>query len=501
MRYLTITIFIITALLLSTAAFSDEISKKNTQAQLEGPQDITPVSKTTFLTLDECVDRALKNSARIASERFKLVSLEEQKKAALWEPFSHFYLNGKFSVVPNKCSEITAAGGLQSCDGSALPEDSFYKTNWGPTFHLEFKGGIPIPVSNKMFSGKKALEEGIKAKESMLPTLENEIRFNVHRAFYAISGAREMLYTLSEGRKHIVKARKKIEQNLKNQEGTETEIDLIKLKVFEAQLDAMEQQASQIENQGLSALSFLVQAKNGEKVNIEDRPQELVDTRLDKLENYVQYALDHRPELEALRHGIAAHKAKVKFEKSNLIPDLKFVISMRWGYTPGVDFRQNIGTDANPVYDHSVPYLYQNRYNYSTVAPGIGLIMSYPLNFGVDAHKIKQAKADMQSIMMDNKYAVKGIILQVQNIYSQILSTKKQLDALGRAKKLAKGWLSAAIQNQAAGLGASKDVKDALKEYFGIMAQIHQKITEYNIALANLDKSTGFAEKKQVELN
>ncbi|MBN2801856.1 MAG: TolC family protein, partial [Deltaproteobacteria bacterium] len=447
---------ILTILLASLNPLSSSAgeTKNSSTAEFEGPKAPSATNKShKILTLAQCIERAIKNSPKLQAESYRLVSLEESKKEALWEPFSHFSIKGVVTVVPDKCSESTWDGRLQSCDGGALPEDSYYKTTWGPSFHLEFKGGLPIPVSNKMSSGKEALDEGIKAKQSMMPSFKNEIRYNVHRAYYGIIGSREMLYTLSEGRKQLAKARQKIESNLENQEGNETEIDLIKLKVFEAQLDSMEQQAKQIETSALNALQFLVQAKQGEFVDIEDIPQTLVDSSIKNLEDYVQLAIDNRPELEALRHGIKAYKAKIKFEKSNLIPDLQFVISMRWGYTPGVDFRQNIGTEANPEYVHEVPYLYQNKYNYSSVAPGIGLVMNYPLDFGLDAHKIKRAKADLKAMMMDNTYAMKGIILQVQNVYANIDSLKKQITALENAKKLAKGWMAAAIQNQATGIG------------------------------------------------
>ena len=51
--------------------------------------------------------------------------------------------------------------------------------------------------------------------------------------------------------------------------------------------------------------------------------------------------------------------------------------------------------------------------------------------------------------------------------------------------------IAAAIQADAAGLGPAKEVKDALKEYFGIMASIHKLTGEYNIGLTKLDKVTG----------
>lgn len=70
-------------------------------------------------------------------------------------------------------------------------------------------------------------------------------------------------------------------------------------------------------------------------------------------------------------------------------------------------------------------------------------------------------------------------------------SLLETITALNKSKKIAKGWLNAAAQNHAIGLGSTKELKDALKEYFTIMGELHQRIGEYNIAIAKLDKATG----------
>ncbi|MBN2716660.1 MAG: TolC family protein [Deltaproteobacteria bacterium] len=480
--------FLVTALIASRFVSATE---------LEGPS-VPPTGTTdkgtVVLNLDELVKRAIGNSDQISAERFRLNALDFQRKAMLWEPFSQFYIQGRITMVPEKCQALNEDGGLVDCSGgnSIDADENWDEGKWGPSFHFKFQGGIPIPTSNKISAGKTALDEGIKAKSAMLPTIQNEIRYNVHRAFHAIIGAREMLYTLSEGRKHLVKSREKIEQNLANQEGTETEIDLVKIKVFEAQLDAMEQEAILIEKQGLAALNFLVKLPGGKRVDIPEDPQQIVDTDIKTLPDYQQAALDHRPELEALRHAVNAFEAKVSFQKSEFIPDLAFVVSLRAAHTPNVHFKRNTGTTANPRYeDADMPYVYENSYNYGSIYPVMGLVMSYPLDLGKDINKLKQAKAELTALVHDQKFAIEGISLEVETAYIEVTTTLDAINALNRSKRLARGWMLAAVQNHATGIGEAKEVKDALKEYFGIMAQIHQKIAAYNIGLAKLEKVTG----------
>jgi hypothetical protein len=46
-------------------------------------------------------------------------------------------------------------------------------------------------------------------------------------------------------------------------------------------------------------------------------------------------------------------------------------------------------------------------------------------------------------------------------------------------------------------MASAKDVKDALKEYFKVMASLHRATHDYNVGMAELDRVTGapFVEK------
>ena len=82
-------------------------------------------------------------------------------------------------------------------------------------------------------------------------------------------------------------------------------------------------------------------------------------------------------------------------------------------------------------------------------------------------------------------------MLEVEKAYHHVASVKESLDALEESKKLVKGWISAVLQNHAIGLAKAKDVKDALKEYFKVMASLHKTTHDYNVGMAELDRVTG----------
>jgi len=449
------------------------------EAQPEPPAAAEGPPAVVRLTLAECTARAVANSKELVAERHRLDAMQAQIEQIWWAPFSIIGAEAGFSFVPDQCvdkSILQTEGRLISCNGGAVAAEEDYSTSeWGPTFQLEVKGVLPILDFVRVTRAQEALEEAREAKAAQLPSVEQQVRYNVERAYHAIVGAREMIYTLGEGKKKLVKARELLEENLEKQEGTETETDLIKLKVFEAQIGFMEQQTLQIERTALAALRFLVGGRDAARVDIPEDPQTMIERSLEPLDAYKQRALENRPELEALRHAVKALEAKVAMRKAEFLPSLGLVADWRYGVTPG---RTDIGN-----------WLLKDSYNYNYFV--VALALSYDLDVGLDIYKLEEAKAELAALTADQGNALEAIVLEVETTYVEVSSTRDSLMELEKSKRLAKGWIAAAVQSHAAGLGPAKEVKDALKEYFQIMASIHKLTGEYNVGLAKLDKVAG----------
>jgi outer membrane protein TolC len=443
---------------------------------VEGPP------KVVRLSLDECISRAVENSRELAAERHRLAAIEAQINQVLWAPFSLFSVAGSFSMVPDRCIDtdiLDSEGRVVGCGGDAVGNDDedWWDESWGPTFRLDVKGTLPLYGFGRWSSAKEALGEAKAAAEANLPSFRHKLRYNVQRAYHGIVGAREMLYTLGEGRKKLVAAREKLERDLESQEGAETEIDLIKIKVFESEVDAMEAQTRQIERVALAALRFLVGGAGKELIDVPEDPQLQLERDLEPLETYQGLALEHRPEVAALRHALRALEAKVELKKAEFWPIIALALGWRWSRTPG---RTDVGN-----------WVLSDPYNAGGYMPYFALTMQYDLDWGLDKYALDQARAELSAMTADQQEAVEAILLEVETTYIEVTTARDGLEALDRSRRLTKGWLAAAVQSHAAGLGGSKEVKDALKEHFQIMAQTHRLIGEYNAGLAKLDKVTG----------
>jgi outer membrane protein TolC len=286
--------------------------------------------KLVQLSLDACLKRAVANSHVLQAERHRLTALDAEIKQLMWTPFSSFFIEGFATLVPDKCIDKDALeqeGIIRGCEGDedSLDEFDYKDETWGPM--LSFKAGFNIPVYTfgKITAGAKAVRAAEKAKKSQYPQFLHKVRFQVAQAYNAVAGAREMLYTIEKGRQFLKKARDKIEADLEAQEGTSTQIDLIKIKVFEGEVDQYAAQAIEIERVGLAALRVLVGGRDSSRVDIEDKPLEEDPEVLRSLGEYKDAALNRRPELKALSHAVQAMEAKVALRKAEFWPDFLLV--------------------------------------------------------------------------------------------------------------------------------------------------------------------------------
>lgn len=445
--------------------------------------------------MDEATKAALENSLELKAERHRVQAIEAQVEQVAWAPFSRFEITAFASVVPNKEIQRVAIEDPETgetyyvvvSDSMTDPDEIDFSEPWGPTLQFEIRGGVPLYTFGKISSAKDAVAEALKAKEAELPRFEYRLRELVAKAYHAVEGAREMLYTIKKGREYLDKARKKIEEDLENEEGETTQVDLIKIKVFEGEVDQYEAQAKEIESIGLSGLRFLVGSSDAGTVDIVDKPQQQRDIAIKSLEDYKKSALDNRPELEALRHAVRAMKAKVRMRKADFWPNLVLVGGWRVGYTPG---RPRLDT-----------WFLRDGYNYGPGTPWFGLALDYPLDFGMDKYRLDETRAELAALSVDQKRAMNGVILEVEKAYHHLTATKDAIKGLERSKKLVKGWIAAVTQSHAAGLSSAKEVKDALEKYFGIMAALHKLVHDFNVGVAELERVTGTTYQSQVEIS
>ncbi len=447
---------------------------------VQGSQDekTTAIDGLNRLTLDQCVKLAVANSHQLMAERHRLAALEAQVNQAFWAQFSGFEISGFASMVPDKkvdMEHLENYGAVREPGGGTSAEEDL-SGPWGPTLQVGIKGGVPVYTFGKISSAKEAVKNAHLAKKAQYPSFEHQIRYQVEQAYQAVWGAREMLYTISQGRGYLEKARKKVEGDLEEQTGSSTQIDLLKLKIFSSEIDHIEAQTVQIERVGLAALRFLVGGGKRQQIDIVDEPQQRTAQELDELNKYKKTAIAHRPEIKALRYAIKALEAKVELRRAEFWPNLLVVGGAGKAWTPGRPKLNN--------------WALRDNYNYGW-GFFFGLALDYPLDFGLDRYRLDESKAELAALTVDQKAALEGILLEVEEIYHRVAAARDGLAALARSRRLVKGWIAAELQNQATGLSSAKDVKDAIKESFQVLASIHRLTHDYNVGMAELKRATG----------
>ena len=91
----------------------------------------------------------------------------------------------------------------------------------------------------------------------------------------------------------------------------------------------------------------------------------------------------------------------------------------------------------------------------------------------------------------DERMVVRAVFLEVEEAYVKAAGAHEQLKTTKKGRKLAKSWLAAVLQGFAAGVNDTRDLKDALIEFFSMSLAHHQAVFEYNTSLAKLLKATG----------
>ena len=123
------------------------------------------------------------------------------------------------------------------------------------------------------------------------------------------------------------------------------------------------------------------------------------------------------------------------------------------------------------------------------MAPVLGLQWKYDL--GITAGKVDEAEAQLGQIQQKQALAERGIPFQVRQAYLTLQQHKANIEATREGFRNGRKWLVTAVSNFDLGIGAGKDVADAVVAYATLRADYFQAVYHYNLAWAKLDHAAG----------
>lgn len=426
-------------------------------------------ARPQLLTLEQCLSLAEQNFPRIHEARARLVAKESQLREAHTAPFSEFNVTAGAGIVP-----IWRGTTVYSPNS-----DAALTPNMGLAWQMGIEGVVPLWTFGKISNLWDAAEANVKVGQHELKKEKDAIRLEVVRAYFGVQLARDSLLLLRQVQGQLNAHLDELQERVDEGEGDD--LELLKIRMQEAELDARASEAQKSERIALAGLRFFT-GSNG-AVDIPDVPLRRVSHQLGPLGRYLEAARLYRPEINMVRAGVIARRAQLQIEQAKYYPDIGLGLSAKI-------------TRAAEMTDQRNPFAHDPA-NFAFT--GAGLVMRWKLDFFPQSARIAKAQADLEEMRAKERFALGGIAVEVEKAFAEAEDAKQRLDAWSRASQFAKQWLIKVQQGMDLGLFEEKEIVEPAKEYALKKFSEMSAVFDYNVAVAQLALSTGWDDISLVE--
>jgi len=408
-----------------------------------------------ILSLDECIDLALKDNNQIHSND-KDIQLSEAKE-----------LETHPRGIPVLKYEHRIAPVPKDLDDAA---DSFFSGDIAVFNNFKLELGAPITTFGKIKTAQELADIGINASWFQRDKTVSDVTFKIYQIYYGILLARELMELADKAHNAM---QDKIEEM--NKAKIVDQLGILKLKLLLFEVQRKVEEAKQKEALALSALKVQTGLEQDMQINIRNQELEPINFTIKPLDYYLAIARENRAEYKLLQSGLAAKEKKLKLDKLNYAPNFGWGAFFDIGKAPGVT-----GEDGDTFTD---------PFNFTKA--GIGLSLKGELDFVKLNAKVKQDEADVLKTIYDKRAAIKGLELEIQQSYLEIKSALSLLQKAREEKKTAQQIVFLTKSNIDIGLGDRKDYLDALQSYLVFQGREYESIYNYNVDIYELKKKIG----------
>ena len=192
----------------------------------------------------------------------------------------------------NHCTENNTA---QTLNSSTIQN---YLPIYGALVQLGIRITQPLYTFGKLTAAWDLGQTGVDIASAQSEQARLDHQINVLKAYFGLKTARAALDTVSEGLDQGQKWVKQMDIDLEAGKGSASEIDLMRLKVAESQIELISIDLDRTIASTLAALRYLVQDKS---VDVDDENLLIWHDENEPLDYYLDAALRNRPELKVLR--------------------------------------------------------------------------------------------------------------------------------------------------------------------------------------------------------
>jgi len=445
------TMFVLVVLLFNAytvSAGSDVLGQS--AAFPKSASDITEVQ--TILTLEQCIDIALKNNPAVAQKKWDTETALAEKSIAqgkLWPEISAVgeythYLDDRL-IKPRRPGTLEVLG-----------------------FTDELISG-DIVLSMPLYTGGRLKNEVKAAKlitgsaKHQLFRSRRELVFNVSNVFYSMLGQQEVIDSLIFSQKALEEHHKRVAELFAAQKAAK--VDLLRTEVRLADIEQQLLRERNVLNiQRFLLASLLGLDRKNEYPQIEGELT-LVDAS-DNLGQGLAAALGNRHDYQSLRYRVSAQQKKLDIARAGRLPKLSLRASYgnRWA--------------ADSTEDNEVGQ--------------VGLLAMIPFFEGgrIDA-RIRRERSRLKTQEEALRKLRLQINLEVETASSNIESTRARIGVTQKAVERAKESLRIEQEKYNLGKGAIIDVLDSQSALLDSQTNYYRALADYNTALSQFSLAVG----------
>lgn len=407
-----------------------------------------------ILTLEKCIELALRNNQtiKIAEEKLNSAHWKKEESFAGYLPqlsVSGTYLRKKETDLPTQFLQ-----GLGR-SYSLFFADKIY------TGRLSLEQ--PIYTGGKIYQGnRQAVLAYQVAKEDYLKA-KNELIARVKESFYGLLLAKQMV-AISQKAVAITEEHLRVTEALYN-EGKVSQYDVSRAKVQLANAKTNLIKAKNGLKLAEETLLFLLNTKISGEAGIQGElkylPVEIIPERA------LEDAMNNRPEIKQMKLEEEIGESLIKLTKARNKPNIVLAGNYDW---------QNDLLSTKGWHD-----TWQ-----------VLLVLNLPLFDGFSTRaKGKQSEVNLKQIKLNKDLVIEGIKLEVKQAVLNFQQAKESIDAQKENVNTAKDNLRIAQERYKLGLMSNIELRDAELTLTQAETNYYQAIADYLIALVKLDKAMG----------
>ena len=419
------------------------------------------------LTLEEMIEMALAASPEIKMAEQDISAAKSDYKQARGTLSPQLDIFGATGPAEDSRYPTVVLTGKNT--GVIVSHDEEWKV--GIFGRLDFVIIQPLYTFGKISNRKDAAALGIEARTAAREEQRNKVVLNVKELYYAYLVALHGKSAATEADDYIKDATRRIKRLIELRAKNAGPGDLYRMEAFAAQVKAFAAMADSGSRTACVALKKAI----GLPENEEFRPKETElpknPANLEPEGEYVQRALERRPEIIQVKKGVEAGGKLAEAARADLYPSF---FAAAAGSFAGAPERQKFDNTYIPdEFNHSYAGLFAGA--------------QWRLDFGIGKGKLDKAGAEYRKMRATQEFAERNIPVEVVKYYQDALEARKSYAAYEEAVLGSRRWIVTAFSNFDSGIGAARDMLDAIDRYGKNQGEYLKALYSYHVALARLD--------------